>query len=49
MGLSQRELAGCLGIDEGTVRKWERGESQRRPSRRVRALFHRWLADSRQG
>jgi transcriptional regulator with XRE-family HTH domain len=49
LGLSQRALAKLLGIDEGTLRKWERGESQRRPSGRVRALLHRWLADSRQG
>jgi DNA-binding XRE family transcriptional regulator len=49
LGFSQKALAERLGIDEATVRKWERGESQRRPSRRVRALFHRWLADSRQG
>jgi transcriptional regulator with XRE-family HTH domain len=49
LGLSEKALARSLGLDDGTVRKWERGESQRRPSRRVRALFHRWLADSRQG
>jgi transcriptional regulator with XRE-family HTH domain len=47
LGLSQKALAESLGIDEGTVRRWERGESQRRPSRRVRGLFERWLADSR--
>jgi Helix-turn-helix len=47
LGLSQKALAESLGIDEGTVRRWERGESQRRPSRRVRGLFERWLAEAR--
>ena len=43
MGLSQRELAGRLGIDEGTVGRWERGDLQR-VSRRVRRLLMRWLS-----
>jgi len=43
MGLSQRALADCLGIDEGTVGRWERGNLQR-VSRRVRRLLMRWLS-----
>jgi transcriptional regulator with XRE-family HTH domain len=46
LGLSQKALAESLGIDEGTVRNWERGESQRRPNRRVRRVVQRWLANS---
>lgn len=42
MGLSQGALAGLLGIDEGTVRRWERG-SPSRPGRRVREIILRWL------
>jgi transcriptional regulator with XRE-family HTH domain len=47
LGLSQKALAELLGLDEGTVSKWERDESQRRPGRRVQSLVRRWLADSR--
>src|SRR5262249_15970935 len=47
LGLSQKALAERLRIDEGTVRKWERGQSQRRPNRRVRRAVQRWLANSR--
>jgi len=47
LGLSQKALAESLGLDEGTVSKWERGESQRRPDRRVRRVVQRWLANSR--
>jgi|SRR5437762_11650564 len=44
MGLSQRELAHRLGIDEGTVGPWERG-NLKRVSRRVRRLLMmRWLS-----
>jgi transcriptional regulator with XRE-family HTH domain len=45
--LSQKALGESLGIDEGTVGKWERGESQRRPNLRVRRVVQRWLANSR--
>jgi transcriptional regulator with XRE-family HTH domain len=47
LGLSQKALAESLGIDEGTVSKWERGKSQRRLNRRVRRVVQRWLANSR--
>jgi transcriptional regulator with XRE-family HTH domain len=47
LGLSQKALGEFLRIDEGTVRRWEGGESQCRPNRRVRRVIQRWLADSR--
>jgi transcriptional regulator with XRE-family HTH domain len=43
IGLSQKALADCLGIDEGTVGRWERGDLQR-VSRRVKRLLTRWLS-----
>jgi len=46
VGLSQRELADCLGIDEGTLSRWERANLQR-VSRRVQGLFMRWLSRQR--
>src|SRR5262249_62294784 len=49
LGLSQKALAQSLGIDEGSVRKWERGESERRPSRRGGAEVHPRPPASRPG
>ena len=43
LGLSQKALARALGIDEATVRRWERGESRGRPERRAREIILRWV------
>jgi transcriptional regulator with XRE-family HTH domain len=43
LGLSQKALARSLGLDEATVRRWERGESRCRPARRVREIILRWV------
>jgi transcriptional regulator with XRE-family HTH domain len=42
LGLSQRALAERLGLDEGTVRKWERG-GLRKLDRRVQRILERWV------
>jgi len=43
LGLSQKALAGVLGIDEGTLRGLERG---RLPStRRIRDAIAKWLSE----
>jgi transcriptional regulator with XRE-family HTH domain len=44
IGLSQRALAGVLGIDEGTLRGLERDKA--RVTRRVLEVIQRWLTDS---
>jgi transcriptional regulator with XRE-family HTH domain len=46
LGFSQRVLAERLGIDEGTLSRWEAANLQR-VSRRVRGLFMRWLSRQR--
>jgi transcriptional regulator with XRE-family HTH domain len=40
-GLSLLRLAGLLGVDEGTVRRWERGRSRPKPAvaERLEALL----------
>jgi transcriptional regulator with XRE-family HTH domain len=42
LGFSQRALAERLGIDEGTARKWERGEIFVRADERVRRILQGW-------
>ena len=42
LGLSQKALAALLGIDEATVRRWERGEI-RKLERRVRRNIEGWV------
>jgi DNA-binding transcriptional regulator YiaG len=43
LGLSQKRLAELLGIDEATVRKWERGRIFLRVDERVRRILQRWV------
>ena len=43
LGLSQKALAESLGIDEGTVGKWERGEIFLRVDRRVQRILEGWV------
>jgi transcriptional regulator with XRE-family HTH domain len=42
-GLSEEALACKLGLDPGTVGAWE-GDQVRRPYRRIRRRFERWLS-----
>jgi transcriptional regulator with XRE-family HTH domain len=42
LGLSQKALAALLGIDEGTIRRWERGEI-RKLERRVQRNVEGWV------
>src|SRR5262249_50940858 len=42
-GLSQKRLAELLGIDEATLRKWERGRIFLRVDERVRRILQRWV------
>jgi len=43
LGLSRRRLAKTLGVDEGTVLKWERGRGKPRgkPLERFKAFLQR--------
>jgi transcriptional regulator with XRE-family HTH domain len=45
LGLSQKRLAGLLGVDESTVARWERGSRHPRRELRARleAVLGRWL------
>ena len=43
LGLSQKRLAELLGIDEATVRKWERGRIFLRVDERVRRVLQGWV------
>ncbi len=43
LGFSQKALAERLGIDEGTVRKWERGRIFLRVDERVRRILQGWV------
>ena len=43
LGLSQKALAKSLGIDEGTVRKWERGRIFVRVDERVQRILEAWV------
>jgi transcriptional regulator with XRE-family HTH domain len=43
LGLSQKALAESLGIDEATVRRWERGRIFLRVDERVRRALQRWV------
>jgi transcriptional regulator with XRE-family HTH domain len=43
LGLSQKRLAELLGIDEATVRKWERGRFFVRVDERVRRILQGWV------
>jgi transcriptional regulator with XRE-family HTH domain len=42
LGLSQKALAALLGIDEGTIRRWERGEIRKR-ERRIQRNVEGWV------
>lgn len=42
LGLAAREACKVIGVDETTLLRWERGDS-RKPTRRLRELFRRWL------
>jgi transcriptional regulator with XRE-family HTH domain len=44
-GLSVRQLAKLLGVDSGSLSRWETGE--RRPCRHSRKAISAWIADSR--
>jgi transcriptional regulator with XRE-family HTH domain len=46
LGLSQERLAKLLGVDEGTLRHWERG--QREPVVKMRAKIDRFLEENDQ-
>lgn len=43
-GLSHRTLRKMLGVDSGSLSRWETG--QRRPDKRSRGLIDRFLRDS---
>jgi transcriptional regulator with XRE-family HTH domain len=43
LGLSQKALAEALGIDEGMVRKWERGGIFLRVDQRVHRILEGWI------
>jgi len=45
LGLSQARLAALLGVDEGSVAAWERGEH--RPMRRCRKILEKFLSAAR--
>ena len=47
LGLSQRDLAHCLGVDPGTLGRWERGKG--RPSQRYRGRPLAFLAGQAPG
>ena len=47
LGMTQREFAARLGLDEGTVADLERG--RRRVSRRVVRAVEQWLEESTRG
>ena len=44
LGLSRRRLAKCLGVDEGTLARWERGA--RRPAGRFATIIETFLGSA---